>query len=93
MKIVEIRPSMEECNEAGWAAFDFFLEEPLSEADILKLKPMGNFLYLSMLKAPFFKIDGDNFQVKGIRGNDHFRVAVHREYICHIDAMNLPTEL
>lgn len=85
MKIIEIRDSMEQCNEAGWLAFDFLVEKPLLDEDILKLKPMGNFLYLSMLKAPFFKIDGNYIHIKGIKGNDHFRVAIHREYISYID--------
>lgn len=92
MKIAEIRNSMEQCNEAGWQAFDFFVERPLSDEDIFKLKPMGNFLYLSMLRAPFFKIDGQYFQVRGIKGNDHFRVAVHREHTYYIDEIKLLSE-
>lgn len=87
MKIIEIRASIEQCNEAGWLAFDFFTAEPLTEADILAMKPIGNFLYLSMLKAPFFKIDGDYFHIKGIKGNDYFRIAVHKEYIYHIEKL------
>ena len=54
MRIKEVRPSAEACNEAGWFAFDFMLEEPLSDADILRFRPMGSFLYLSSLKKPFF---------------------------------------
>lgn len=92
MKIVEIRDSMEQCNEAGWQAFDFFVENPLTDEDILKLKPMGNFLYLSMLKAPFFKVDGNYVHIKGVKGNAHFRVAVHGEYIRYIDEIKTLAE-
>jgi len=92
MKIVGIIDSMEQCNEAGWQAFDFLLEKPLSDEDILKLKPMGSFLYLSMLKAPFFKIDGDYFHISGIKGNDHFRAAVHREHMGFIEKIKLVAE-
>lgn len=79
MRIKEVRPSVEACNEAGWFAFDFMLEEPLSDADILRFRSMGSFLYLSSLKKPFFKSEGDYFQVKGIKGESHFRAAVHGE--------------
>ncbi len=92
MKITEIRNSMEQCNEAGWQAFDFFVERPLQEEDIMKLKPMGSFLYLSSLKTPFFKVDGDYFHIKGIKGNGHFRVALHREHLGYIDEIKMTAE-
>ena len=80
MRIREIRPSVEACNEAGWFAFDFMLEEPHSDTDILKFRQMGSFLYLSSLKKPFFKSEGEYFHIKGIKGESHFRAAVHGEH-------------
>ena len=50
MKITEIMKSMETCSEAGWFAFDFFLENGLTDEDILSLKPLGSFLYLALFQ-------------------------------------------
>ena len=36
--------------------------------------------YLDMLKQPFFKIDSDYYMIKGIQGNDYFRIAVHGKH-------------
>lgn len=80
MRIREIRSSVEACNEAGWFAFDFILEESLSDADILRFRPLGSFLYLSSLKKPFFKSEGDYFHIKGIKGEFCFQMAVHGEH-------------
>lgn len=80
MRIQEVRPSVEVCNEAGWFASDFMLEEPLTEADIMNIRPLGSFLYLASLKKPFFKTEGNYFHIKGIKGETHFRVAVHGEH-------------
>ncbi len=68
------------------------MEEPVTEEDILKLKPMGSFLYLSMLRAPFFKIDGDYFHIKEIKGNGHFWVAVHKEHTCYVEKIKILVE-
>ena len=38
------------------------------------------FTYLDMLKQPFFKIDSDYYMIKGIQGNDYFRIAVHGKH-------------
>lgn len=80
VRIKEIRPSVEVCNEAGWFAFDFILEEPLSDADILRFRLIGSFLYLSSLKKPFFKSEGDYFHIRGMKGEARFRMAVHGEH-------------
>ena len=85
MKITEIMKSMETCSEAGWFAFDFVLENGLTDEDILSLKPLGSFLYLAMLKVPFFKIEGDYFHIKGVKGEKHFRTAVHGEHLDFVD--------
>ena len=80
VRIKEIRPSVEVCNEAGWFALDFILEEPLSDADILRFRLIGSFLYLSSLKKPFFKSEGDYFHIRGMKGEARFRMAVHGEH-------------
>ena len=80
VRIKEIRPSVEVCNEAGWFAFDFILEEPLSDADILRFRLIGSFLWLSSLKKPFFKSEGDYFHIRGMKGEARFRMAVHGEH-------------
>ena len=77
MRIQEIRESMEACNEAGWFARDFILAAPLTEEDINKFRPLGDFLYLAFLKKPFFKVEGNYFHIRGIKGETAFRVAVH----------------
>lgn len=92
MKVVEVRESMEQCNEAGWCAYDFFLEKRLTEDDIFKFEPIGKLLYLPMMRAPFFKIDGDYFHIKGIRGNNQFRVAVHRDSISFLEKVKAISE-
>lgn len=75
MKIIGKQPSREKCAESGWFAWDYLLDEPVEREFILKLRPLGGFTYLDMLKQPFFKIDSDYYMIKGIQGNDYFRIA------------------
>lgn len=67
MKIIGKQPSREKCAESGWFAWDYLLDEPVEREFILKLRPLGGFTYLDMLKQPFFKIDSDYYMIKGIR--------------------------
>lgn len=80
MHIIEKMESKERCAESGWYAYDYILDAPMTPKFILSLKPLGSFVYLSMLAKPFFKIESDYFFIKGIEGNDFFRVAVHDEH-------------
>ncbi|MDO5425895.1 MAG: hypothetical protein Q4F41_19515 [Eubacteriales bacterium] len=80
MKIIEKIPSRERCAEAGWYAWDYLLDGPMDAAFIRSLKPLGSFVFLSMLKKPFFKIESDYFLIKGIQGDDFFRMAVHEAH-------------
>lgn len=80
MKIIGKQPSREKCAESGWFAWDYLLDEPVEREFILKLRPLGGFTYLDMLKQPFFKIDSDYYMIKGIQGNDYFRIAVHGKH-------------
>ena len=61
MKIIGKQPSREKCAESGWFAWDYLLDEPVEREFILKLRPLGGFTYLDMLKQPFFKIDSDYY--------------------------------
>ena len=59
MKILGKQPSREKCAESGWFATDYLLDAPIDKAFILSLRPLGSFVYLDMLKEPFFKIEND----------------------------------
>ena len=85
MKIIERTESRERCAESGWYAWDYILDSPMTSEFIRSLRPLGNFIYLSMLAKPFFKIEGDNYLIKGVQGNTYFRVAVHEEHRYYLD--------
>ena len=80
MKITGKQPSREKCAESGWFATDYLVDMPIDREFILKLKPLGGFVYLDMLKQPFFKIENDYYMIKGIEGNNYFRIAVHGKH-------------
>ncbi|MBQ5961326.1 MAG: hypothetical protein IJL53_11825 [Firmicutes bacterium] len=89
MKILEIIPSRENCVEAGWYAYDYLLAAPVDKALVDLLRPLGSMTYLGMLRRPFFKIDTAEYSIKGIEGNDFFRIAVddqRRECLDRINA-------
>ena len=80
MKILGKQPSREKCAESGWFATDYLLDAPIDRAFILSLRPLGSFVYLDMLKEPFFKIENDYYMIKGVQGKDYFRIAVHGNF-------------
>lgn len=80
MKIIDRIPSRERCAESGWYAWDILLDAPMDDAFIRALRPLGSFVYLSMLAKPFFKIEADYRFIKGLKGDDFLRVAVHDEH-------------
>ena len=80
MKIIGKQPSREKCAESGWLAVDYLLDSNIERNFILKLQPLGNFVYLDMLKQPFFKIENDYYMIKGIEGADSLRIAVHGQH-------------
>lgn len=81
MKITKITESRERCAEAGWFAYDFLLKEPMDKEFIRSLRGIGgSFVFLEMLKNPFFKLEADHYILKGVIGNDFFRMAVHGDY-------------
>lgn len=80
MKIREIIESRERCVEAGWFAYDMLLDRPMDQEFIRNLRGIGgSFVFLEMLRAPFFKLEADHYILKGVIGNDFFRMAVHRD--------------
>ena len=80
MKILGKQPSREKCAESGWFATDYLLDAPIDRAFILSLRPLGSFVYLDMLKEPFFKIENDYYMIKGVQGKVYFRIAVHGKH-------------
>ena len=57
MRIIDKIPSRERCADAGWYTWDFLLEQPMDDAFIRALRPLGGFVYLTMLARPFFKVE------------------------------------
>ena len=81
MKVLQIIESRERCAEAGWFAYDFLLDAPLDKEFIRNLRGIGgSFVFLEVLKNPFFKLEADHYILKGVVGNDFFRMAVHGDY-------------
>lgn len=82
MKVLQIIESRERCAEAGWFAYDFLLDALLDKEFIRNLRGIGgSFVFLEMLKNPFFKLEADHYILKGVVGNDFFRMAVHGDYV------------
>ena len=80
MKILGKQPSREKCAESGWFATDYLLDAPIDKAFILSLRPLGSFVFLYMLKEPFFKLEYYYYMIKGVQGKDYFRIAVHGKH-------------
>lgn len=89
MRIIDKIPSRERCAESGWYAWDFLLEQPMDDAFIRALRPLGSFVYLAMLARPFFKVESTYCFIKGLLGDDFLRVATHddhRDELARIEA-------
>ena len=81
IRYLRTEESRERCAESGWYAFDLILSEGMDDDFIRSRRQVGgSFLYLPQLKQPFFKIESDYYMLKGVRGNDFFRMAVHGEH-------------
>lgn len=82
MKIIDKRKSLEACTESGWDALDILTEEAMSDEDIESLRALeGSFLYMKQLKKPFFKIEYHTYIIKGVKGDNFFRIAAHKDNI------------
>lgn len=85
MRVLEVKESMERCAESGWFAYDIVLDNAVDDEFIKELKPLGSLLYMPMLKKPFFKVESDNYFLKGIKGDSFFRLAIHKDYIDELE--------
>ncbi len=87
MAIRDITPSPEPCTEAGWIAFQYQLDRPVSREFIFSLRSLGSFVFLDMLARPFFKIESHHYILKGLLGDASIRVAVHRDHLDEQDVI------
>lgn len=87
MTISERSRSTEQCAEAGWYAFSYITSHPLTPDFILKLKPLGAFIYMKALRKPFFKVENGTYIIKGMQGGSHFIIATHRDNIQKLDGI------
>lgn len=79
MKIEKMQESIELCTEAGWYAYDFYLDEPVGKELILAFRGMGELAYLSMLRQPFYRVERQYLMIKGLEGQPQFRAAMYKD--------------
>ena len=85
-KVTSVVESRERCAEAGWFAYDLLLDQPMDRAFIRSLKGIGgSFVFLEMLKNTFFKLEADHYLLKGVQGNDFFRLAMHGDHLQELE--------
>lgn len=86
MKIIDRRRSLETCTESGWDAQDLIMDEPISNEFIEKMRALeGSFLFMKMLRKPFFKVEYHDYVVKGVAGDDFFRMSYHKDSKAKVD--------
>lgn len=85
MRITSRAKSAEPCAEAGWTAFDYHVDGTIDEPFIMSLRPLGAFMYMKSLARPFFKVESDNYIIKGLLHDDHFLMAAHRDNLAELD--------
>jgi hypothetical protein len=79
MVVIDIRRSYEKCAEAGWYGYDFILKEPVTPEFIEYLGQLGDFIFLSALAKPFFKVETHDLIIKGICNNSEIRAAINNQ--------------
>lgn len=57
----------------------------MDETLIRALGALGSLAYLPMLRRPFFKVESHHFLLKGMQGDDFFRMAVHGDFTAELD--------
>lgn len=85
MRITSHAKSAEPCAEAGWTAFDYHVDGFIDEPFVMSLRPLGAFMYMKSLARPFFKVESDNYIIKGLLHDDHFLMAAHRDNLAELD--------
>lgn len=78
MRVIEVRESLEPCEEAGWAAYDMILDTGMDRETIVRLGDLGVLTYLGMLKQPFYRIEQPYYMIRGLEGARHLRVSMLR---------------
>ncbi len=91
MRFLERTKSTEPCVEAGWTAFDYHIDAPIDREFVLSLRPLGTLLFMENLAKPFFKIETHKYIIKGVVGNDFFRIAIERESLDELAILELKT--
>ena len=74
MTIEKILRSAEECQQAGWQGYDIHFDGPVSREQILLWQSLGDLVYLSQLRQPFYRITGRSFLIKGLEGQTKLRI-------------------
>jgi len=87
MTILKRIKSREQCTESGWQAYNYLLKEPLSAEQIRAMRPLGSLLFLDSLRQPFFKIESHYYIIKGVQGNDFFRIAIHSAHTDELESL------
>lgn len=78
MRVIDIRESLEPCEEAGWAAYDMILDTGMDQETIGRLGDLGALTYLGMLKQPFYRVEQAHYMIRGLEGAKHLRVSMLR---------------
>jgi len=74
MEIEKVTRSSEECQQAGWLGYDVFFSSPITTEQILQWGKLGDLVYLSQLRQPFFRIAEKEFLIKGLEGQNKLRI-------------------
>lgn len=77
MNIIKYNKSSEVCNEINWHAYDVFFDDIIDESFILNLKFFGKLIYLKNLNNPFFKINTNEYIIKGTQNDTKLRIAIY----------------
>lgn len=88
MKLLKRMESRERCTESGWYAYDYLLDGKMDKEFIKGLRGFGgSFVFLEMLKKPFFKIESEHYIIKGLLDDDFFRMAVHKDELLELNRL------
>lgn len=74
MTVIKVN-TVEECLD-GTTVFEIVFGEPVNGDAIRSLDSLGTLEYFSDFPRPFYRVEGEAFQLKGVEGNDRCRVWV-----------------
>jgi hypothetical protein len=81
VEIIKVEKSNEICAEINWHSYDIFFDEQMDKKFIFSLKKFGTLMYLSLLKKPFFKVNTNEYLIKGTQYNTKLRVGIFNNNI------------